>query len=181
MIVEKLNEDGTKVYKYQEPYRKEKFTYFQELSEIFYDYLESLNMDRDRVILDYKLVNEIFIRIDKRKDYFIIYHDETHVNEVREAALLAYWVLKFKPFLIKAKEQEDYNKDINCGFAVFVVLSAVTECLKRKFGEKTELHLSETYIEKMKYAFKFWDISKEAMMFIAETLNEHAMEVVGEK
>lgn len=44
--------------------------------------------------------NEVFIRIDKRRDYFIIFHDETYINEIREASLLAYWLIKFKPFNI---------------------------------------------------------------------------------
>lgn len=180
LIEEIQKENGKKVYKYKEPSREEKFKYLADMSDIFEDYLESLGFDKDKVSLDYKLINEVFIRIDKRKDYFVIYHDETYINEVRESALLAYWILKFKPFTINSAEQLDYNFNINCGFAAYVILCAVDECVRRRTQGKQRIELSDEYIEKFKYALKFWDIGKEAMMFIAETLCEHVMSTKGE-
>ena len=180
LIEEIQKENGKKIYKYKEPSREEKFEYLANMSDIFDDYMESLGFDKDKVFLDYKLINEVFIRIDKRKDYFVIYHDETYINEVREAALLAYWILKFKPFTINSTEQLDYNFNINCGFAAYIIFCAVDECVKRKTKGKQGIELSDEYIEKFKYALKFWDIGKEAMMLIAETLCEHVMSTKGE-
>ncbi|MBR3601469.1 MAG: hypothetical protein IKL49_03995 [Lachnospiraceae bacterium] len=68
MIGELQKENGKKVYKYREPSRAEKFEYLANMSDIFEDYLESLGFDKDKVFLDYKLINEVFIRIDKRKE-----------------------------------------------------------------------------------------------------------------
>lgn len=180
MIEEIQKENGKNIYKYKEPSREEKFEYLADMSEIFYDYLDSLEFDKQKVTLDYKLINEVFIRIDKRKDYFLIYHDQTYINEVREAALQAYWILKFKPFTINSSEQVDYNLNINCGFAAYVIFCAIDEFIKRQTKGKQRLQLSDEYIEKFKYALKFWDIGKEAMMLIAETLCEHAISNKGE-
>lgn len=179
LIEEIRKEDGKKIYKYKEPCVEEKFEYLKTISDVFYDYLESLSFDENKVTLDYKLINEVFVRIDKRKDYFIIYHDETYINEIREAALLAYWILKFKPFTVKSDDQSDYNININCGFAAYVIFCAVDECIKRKTKGKKSVELSEEYIEKFKYAIKYWDIGKETMMLIAETLCEHVMATAG--
>lgn len=180
LIEEIQKENGKKIYKYKEPSREEKFAYLTNISDIFYDYLESLGFDKDKVSADYSLIGEVFIRIDKRKDYFVIYHDETYINEVREAALLAYWILKFKPFMIISPNESDYNVNINCGFAAYVIFCAVNECVRRRTQGKQSIQLSEGYIEKFKYALKFWDIGKEAMMLIAETLCEHVMHTKGE-
>ncbi len=179
MIEEIQKDNGKKVYKYKAPSQEDKFKYLSDISDIFDDYLESLNFESSKVSLNYKLINEVFIRIDKRKDYFLIYHDETYINEVREAALLAYWILKFKPFTINSAETSDYNININCGFAAYVIFCAVDECVKRKTKGKKGVELSDEYIEKFKYALKYWDIGKEAMMLIAETLCEHVMNTKG--
>jgi hypothetical protein len=180
-LIEEIQKDnGKKIYKYKEPSCEEKFAYLTNISDIFYDYLESLGFDKDKVSADYRLISEVFIRVDKRKDYFVIYHDETYINAVREAALLAYWILKFKPFMITSANESDYNVNINCGFAAYVIFCAVDECVRRRTQGKQSIELSEDYIEKFKYALKFWDIGKEAMMLIAETLCEHVMHTKGE-
>lgn len=180
MIEELQKENGKKIYKYKTPDKKVIFNYIADISDVFDDYIESIEFDKDKIHRNYKLINEVFIRIDKRKDYFVIYHDETYVNEIRESALLAYWILKFKPFTLDAEKESDYNLDINCGFAIYIMFSAIEECIKRKTQGKQKLELSAEYIVKLKYAIKFWDISKEAMMLIAETLCEHIMVTKGE-
>ena len=152
---------------------EEQFQYFVSLSDIFQDYLDSQSISKDKICVDKRLVNEIFIRIDKRKDYFVIFHDETYINEIREAALLAYWIIKFKPFNIAADKLSDFKVNINCGFAEYIILDAVNECYKRKTGK--EITLNREYIQKLAYALKHWDISKEALMLVAETLCEHVM------
>ena len=173
MIQEILKDEGQKVYKYKEPSMEKQFDYFVKLSSIFSDYLESQTIAEDKVCVDKRLINQVFIRIDKRKDYFIIFHDETYVNEIRETALIAYWILKFKPFNIMSDNVSDFKYNINCGFAAYLLLDAVSQCYKTKTGE--DIALRDEYIKKLMYAFKYWDISKEAMMLIAETLCECIM------
>ncbi len=177
MIEEFQKEDGSRVYKYKGPDTKYRFDYVAGISAIFDDYVEANGFAKDHISQDMGLLVQICLRVDKRKDYFLIYHDETYLNEVRESALLAYWILKFKPFLYsdEGEYSDKNNHNINCGFAAYIILSAVEECIKRKTNNKSGLKLSDAYLDKFKYALKFWDIGKEAMMLIAETLCEHVM------
>lgn len=170
MIKETEGKNGNKIYVYQEPYENKKQDFFNTLINTFTDYAESNDIDISKVEFDFKLINEINIRVDKRRDYYIIFHKETYLNEVRESALIAFWVLKFKPFLIASEKGSDYNLNINCGFAAYIMLSSVSEYIDREFQSKKELYVTEEYLKKLNYALKYWDLSKEALMLIAETL-----------
>lgn len=182
MIVEKIGKDGKKIYQYREPTKEDKQSYFGDFIEVFKDFAECSGIDSLTIELDFKLINEINIRVDKRKDYYIIYHDETYLSEVREAALTAYWILKFKPFLIKERNDENnaYDMDINCCFALYIILSSVGEYVHRASKGKKKFLISEQYMERIKYALKYWDLSKESMMLISETLCESILNA-GEK
>ena len=168
MIKEEYKENGQKIYKYAHPDKMVQFESFVKLSEAFDRYLQSQTISAENVCVDKRLVNEAFVRVDKRKDYFLIFHDETYINEIREAALLAYWIIKFKPFTVNSNDAADYKVNLNCGFAAFIMLSAVNEYYKREKNSKIDL--DKEYLRKLQYALKFWDLSKESMMFIAETL-----------
>lgn len=148
----------------------EKKFFFRELISIFQKYAKDNDIDMSKVEFDFKLINEVFIRVDKREDYYIIFHNETYLSEVRRVALIAFWILKFKPFLIASEKGRDYNLNINCGFAAYVIFCAVSEDIEREYSGKKIFSIDEEYLEKLKYAFKYWDLSKEALMLIAETL-----------
>lgn len=173
-----LAEGGLK-YEYQAPSSDNKMMYFRNLVSVFEEFAETINLDMEDVDFDFKLMNEINIRVDKRKDYYIIFHD-TRLNEVREAALTAFWILKFKPFLITENEENQRELNINCGFAAYVILSAVREYISRKYGgDKTFKIDDEEYLERFRYSLKYWDLSKESMMMIAETLCENTVHKKG--
>lgn len=170
MIVEAKGKNGEKIHKYEGPSNKKKKELFDKLISTFGDYLNSNGIEVHKVEFDFKLINEINIRVDKRRDYYIIFHDETYINEVRETALIAFWILKFKPFLITSQEGKDYNFNINCGFAAYLILSSVSEYIERESKGKKEISINEEYLKKLKYALKYWDLSKESLMLLAETL-----------
>lgn len=170
MIKETEGKYGGRIYVYQPPELKEKERRFKQLVKLFYGFAEDNKVDCSKVEFDCKLINEINIRVDKRKDYYIIYHKETYLSEVREAALLAFWILKFKPFLISSDDGKDHSLNINCGFAAYIILSAVSEYIYIESKGKKKFRVSDEYLDKLHYAVKYWDLSKESMMFIAETL-----------
>lgn len=181
MIIETLLENGEKSYKYQAPSKEQKLVYFQNMVTVFGQYAEAASIDMDTIEFDFKLMNEVNIRVDKRKDYYIIFH-ETRLNEVREAALTAYWILKFKPFLITKDAENQSELNINCGFAAYIILSAVREYIYRKYGgDKTFSIDDDEYLQRFRYSLKYWDLSKESMMMIAETLCENTVHKKGEK
>lgn len=172
-IVEQIKKDGSKVHQYQQP---DDEVLYEELA-LLLDSLEIYVKKQpdllfQNIVVDTTALAELFVRIDKRKDYFIIFHDDTEINEIKEAALTAYWILKFKPFSIKSDNPVLLRKysQINEAFAVFVLYSTIKEETKRIAG--MDFSISKEYNQKIMYAFKYWDISKEALMLIAESLCE---------
>ncbi len=179
MIIEDSSVKGEKFYKYQSPSKVEKQLYFNNLVGIFEEYAEAAGIDINEVEFDFKLINEVNIRVDKRKDYYMIFH-ETNLNEVREAALTAFWILKFKPFLIINPSGNQCELNINCGFAAYVILSAAREYILRKYGGDKNFAIDdEEYLQRFRYSLKYWDLSKEALMMIAETLCENTVHAKG--
>lgn len=179
MIVAVPLEDGGMKFKYQAPSRDDKLLYFQNIVKVFEQYAEAAKIDTETIQFDFKLINEVNIRVDKRKDYYIIFH-ETVLNEVREAALTAFWILKFKPFLVINPKGDQCELNINCGFAAYLILSAVREYISRKYGgDKTFKIDDEEYLQRFRYSLKYWDLSKESMMMIAETLCENTVHKKG--
>lgn len=173
-IVEEQKEDGTKVHKYVQPKDDVLYDEVSSLLEtlaVYVDKQKDLDFEKN-VVVNLPAMGELLVRVDKRKDYFIIYHDNTEMNEIKEAALLAYWILKFKPISVKTDDlilKRKYDQ-INEAFAVFILYSTIMEETKRVDGMR--FSISKEYNKKIMYAFKFWDLSKESIMLIAESLCE---------
>lgn len=170
MIEEIVIDDGDKKYLYKPPKSKELEKRFKNLITLFKNYQEENDIEGLEVQSNFKLINEINIRVDKRKDYYSIFHKGVRLSEVRKAALIAFWILKFKPFLVASEDGRDYNLNLNCGFAAYIILGAASEWIEIEHHGKKKLKLSDEYLNKFQYALKYWDLSKEAMMLIAETL-----------
>lgn len=177
IVIEK-DESGNDIYRYKRPKWKILYNQINELCELLKKYVDKQNgLSLEDLSVNMILMSELFIRIDKRKDYFTIYHKGTNINEIKKAALLAYWLIKFKPIIIKYSDKEDFDKFnkfryINESFAVFIVYGAV-----KAYSDsisKTKFCVSKDYHDLLNYAFKFWDLSKEAVILIAETLCESA-------
>lgn len=175
MIIETYDEDGNKQYEYKVPSKEDKKKYFNDLIETFEDYADSINFDVEAVEYDFELINEIYIRVDKRKDYYMIFHG-TKLNEIREAALTAFWILKFNPFLVVGKERGNDQLNINSGFAAYVILSVAGEYIERKHGSGKSFEIRDKeFLSRFKYSLKYWDLSKESLMMIAESLCENTI------
>ncbi len=149
------------------------FAYFQTLSDVFEKYLEKHKLKKENVLINKNMIGEITKRVDKRKEYFIIYHNETYINEIKETALVAYWILKFHPFTLMYDKTtiERAKLRVNEGFAAFILLSAVKQHHKKNCGG--DFPITEEYVKKLIYALKYWDLSKEAIMLIGETLSAY--------
>lgn len=162
---------------YNPPKKDPAWKFSLAMQQVFWNFADKLpdNVDRSDLIYEKSVIQtigEICVRVDKRDAYFHIFHDVS-MSEIRQSALIAYWVLKFQPIRL---ENNAIIKDVNSRFAVFFVLSAVQEyARKKKKDPHYNLDLSKEYIDKLKYAAKYWDISKESMMLIAETIAEHVV------
>lgn len=173
-IIEGTNSDGTKYYQYQQPDREILWKRFSDLIERLKDLVErlpDLEFDSEDLAVNGKILGDIIVRVDKRSDYFLIFHEQTHISEIKKAALYAYWILKLKPLSVVSPgiEKRTQYGYINETFALFILYGVLREKASRmdkKFSPSKE------YTRKIAYAFKYWDISKEALILIAETLCE---------
>lgn len=166
-----ITENREGIYKYKELDRDSlygKMSEFLEVVKIYIDTLPDIRMSD--LSCNFVSLSEMIVRIDKRKDYFSIFHDNTSMNEVKEVSLMTYWVIKFRPFSFK-----DYSVNINCPYinelvAAFLLLSIIkSETLQKK---RIVFPVSSEYVSKLLYALRFWDLSKESIMLIGETLCE---------
>lgn len=172
-IIDKIDENGKKCYSYQSPPKDIIFDERQALIKEISKYLSKQNdIELVDVDVDLALISEILIRVDKRKEYFTIFHNKMKMNELKKTALIMFWIIKFKPCSVKTVDQKLKRKyeQINEAFAIFLLLSATKRELKMDANAK--LNISKGYLEKLLYAFRYWDLSKEALMMIAETICE---------
>jgi len=104
---------------------------------------------------------EIFTRIEKRRVYFRIYHN-IDMGEINEGALMCFWILKLMPFQTKSMSASLLNTKI--AYIVFInLLFYVANNTGKKVNIKKEL------MDDLLYDFQYRDLSKEAIMALAES------------
>lgn len=145
----------------------------------FNKFAKHANLDSRKINIERPYLPLILQRVEKRRQYFRYFHDNMEINEVKQAALVAYWVLKFRPFSYCSDGQGDLRteselaekyKALNERFAFFYILSA---CRKGAdvLGFQYQMP-SYGLVNEVIYAFKYWDLSKEAVILIAEIIGE---------
>lgn len=168
MAILKKESTEAENYKYKAPSEEELYAWFERLCEIFDTFLSSEKKDISKFTIDAFLIGESLVRIDKRRDYFIIFHEETKISELKEAALIAYWFMKFKPIkYIGDSEEPEYYEYINEKVAMFVILSAAKATCK-KAG--SDLKTTDFYIERLFYSLRYWCLNKSALILLSEAL-----------
>lgn len=150
----------------------------------FAEYAKQHNLALSDVCIQRSLIPLIILRVDQREGYFVVYHKQTRINEIKQAALVAYWILKFRPFMIITDDPDRSHefRRINEGFAAFYLLSAINEYSRRQGKtvmkehvdqqSDADAHLSESLVKELLHAFTYWDLSKEAVILNAETIGE---------
>ncbi len=143
-----------------------------ELIKQFNKYAKAVNLPLENLCIQRLLLPRIILRVDKREGYFIVFHDQTKINEIKQAALIAYWIIKLKPFMVNTTDPQISHQycRINEGFAAFYLLSAFKQYAIE--NNNTVINLSERLVAELMYAFTYWDLSKESVILIAETIGE---------
>ncbi|MBR6229473.1 MAG: hypothetical protein IKQ97_07030 [Eubacterium sp.] len=170
-IIERTRKDGEKIYCYEGLDKDELYSAAGELLESVKIYIGQVSdLEYNELSCNYNALLESIVRIDKRKDYFMIFHNDTEVNENRAIALQAYWILKFKPFSIRSAQLSRKYPYVNELIAAFLLLSCVKESSDR--SKPVKFNVSTGFVGKLYYAMRYWDLSKEALMLVTEALNE---------
>jgi len=161
---------------------------YQLLMDSFCNFYNGISWDdkknelKQHIDVNELAVKDIIVQVDKRKAYYKVFHDYTKkepVDELKEAALTAYWLLKYKPFTVAVLSQDEQMDDIriidiNNSFTMFVILSTIKKVLWTQ--KSMEFSLNETTIKIMYHAVKNWDLSKESLTLLLEIVADLHLE-----
>jgi hypothetical protein len=116
----------------------------------------------DDLMVSEESLYEIFTRIEQRRIYFHVYHD-INMGELNEGALLCFWIIKLSPFKHKIYQ----NSRVNARIALSIFMRTL-----RLYAAKTKMKVRFTpkFLKNLYYAFIYRDLSKEAIMALAEGL-----------
>jgi hypothetical protein len=127
---------------------------------------------------------DIILRVDKRISYFKYFHN-MNCNEVKRAALYAYWIVKLRPIIVtdpRYADENGYNNMINELFAVHYLFCALNgmERIKLKTWDGpdgVELTLDNPFIKRLVYSFRFRNISIDAIIVLADAITTDTLKL----
>jgi hypothetical protein len=82
---------------------------------------------------------------------------------LNEASLLCFWILKLHPFF----SQHIQSDILNAKIAMYLFFTAVSYTAT---ASKKQMNATDKLVENLYYSFRFRDLSKEAIMALAESL-----------
>jgi len=144
------------------------------LTEKFKDFLTLKGFPKNvEHYISYVALVDIIIRVDKRKAYYMCFHD-MEINECKEVALYAYWIIKLRPFAITDKAYLR-NPDaccINESFAIHFI-GLVLELTHRI---KYTKNIKESYSRFLEYSFRFRSFSIDSFIVLVESISTETLE-----
>jgi hypothetical protein len=119
--------------------------------------------DQPEISIDYDTMSEIISRVEKRRVYFHIYYNGVRMGELNEASLICFWILKLMPFKHATISNTTLNTKIAYTFFLNVLFYVAAKSDKK-------VNVREPVLDQLLYAFRYRDLSKEAIMALAESL-----------
>lgn len=114
---------------------------------------------------------EIIKRCDQRNVYYYVFHELKDINEYKDIALYCFWINTLKPFMVVNEESSIYNC-ANEMFSLFLILSVIKGVYDNVYADdvtKQFRYPSKERIKDIVYDFKYYSISREAMISFVET------------
>jgi hypothetical protein len=115
------------------------------------------------ITVNQEVLYELLTRVEKRRVYFHIYYNKKKMGERNEGALICFWILKLMPFKHTTIPNALLNTKIAYTFFINMLYYEAAKT-KRKVNAKSDL------LHNTLYAFQYRDLSKEAIMALAEIL-----------
>jgi hypothetical protein len=110
-----------------------------------------------------KILYDIFERIEKRRIYFHIFYNGCRMGELNEGALMCFWILKRTPFT----SLKIPTSILNARIAVSIFFKILFYVAKER---NKNVNSTRQIMDDLFYAFCFRDLSKEAIMALAESM-----------
>ena len=123
-----------------------------------------------------RALRECVLRVHQRQYYFEVFHNmDNGVSEIKRIALYCFWLLKYRPFVLKFKpdldnfpakvERRDYFEERFCIFLL-------TMQIRRSYSGTPRLPISDNGVADIVYSLKHHDVSKETLTLLFETLED---------
>jgi hypothetical protein len=162
---------------------KNDFPKWARLSQIKLDFMEAklqlyvklicgrIGYSYDNIYWCQKRLYYIFDMVKRRELYYHIFHEFNPISEYNESCLYVYWILKLRPFAY----DESNDDDINLKIALRMFSDAVKTGIMMKHKEYVVIpdeleNILEPCYDKLEHSFKSHDLSKEAIMLLANAL-----------
>ena len=123
--------------------------------------------------ISYMSLVDVIIRVDKRKAYYMCFHN-MEINECKEVALYAYWILKLRPFSITDTEYMK-NPDACCINESFVI-HLIGFILEFTHRIKLTKNIKESYSRFLEYSFRFRNFSIDSFIVLVESISTETLE-----
>jgi hypothetical protein len=128
-----------------------------------YNISDIIKIDHKKIDTSMDTMYEIIERIEKRRIYFHVYYNGCKRGEVNEGALMCFWIIKLNPFHLNGIS----NNVLNAKIALCLFLNVLHYHNQK---ENIKLNITEKMVNDIYYAFRFRDLSKEAIMILVEGL-----------
>jgi len=142
---------------------EEKYILLEKIQKSFHEYMKSAGISTMYMKCRVSVLLDIIEKVEKRRVYFHVFHRAT-MSESDEMSLYCFWILKLTPFF--NVENPDYP--VNAFFALFIFLKTINNLSYERLNRA--INLDKEYVDSLIYAFQYRDLSKEAIMAIAEAL-----------
>lgn len=157
-------------FQYAEPSAEYIEEELRKIEEQVWEFCNTVDLDPDRLEMNFKTLKDIIIRLDMRRLYFHIYHKKMDANEYKvNAGLLAFWILKLRPFWMGIREDDTDDQIevatyINEKICLHIILSLLEEYNSSFFTYGKDLITA--YINELEYSLRYRDLSKESMFLL---------------
>lgn len=129
--------------------------------------VEDPNLKSEDVDVNTRNLAELVSRVYKRMEYYRYFHNITEVSELKRTALIAFWLIKLKPFTVLCNDSP-IRISPNEKFALNLILAEIQYLLEEK-GKKFDFP-EQCFIQDTLYAFKYRDLTKEALILFVDSI-----------
>jgi hypothetical protein len=135
----------------------------KKMAKYLHNISDIIKIDHTKINTSMDIMYEIIERIEKRRIYFHIYYNGCKMGELNEGALMCFWIVKLNPFQYNGIP----NNILNAKIALCLFMNMLHYHTQK---ERIGFNITENMINDIYYSFRFRDLSKEAVMILAESL-----------
>jgi len=160
---------------YQDIPPEEVIAYLKSLDEHFMNFWDFCNYPKPKenetlYVASYVDLVDVILHMDKRAAYYICFHGCKSISERKRVALIAYYIVKFKPFRVtkEAPLSRDEITHVNEDFAIYII--CLTLFGVAAFEATSDEPGSKTLNKMMRESFRHRSHTRNGMILLVESL-----------